>query len=398
MSTQTPTTIEISNNIIAQLETQLGQSLRFLPKSFHRVMAKALAGVFILLYKYIGFGILQTFVRTCSSKDTIINGQVVNPLVEWGRQIGVGDPVSATRAELLIDVTVLNQVGTLNAGSQLVGTINGVTYLTLNSVLLDAPVVQVLVRAQADQSGGNGSGAIGNLDAGDQLTFANALPDVDRTATVDSQVVTGANAEDLEVYRQRVLDRFQKRPQGGALSDYELWGERVAGIINIFPYRSDCPGQVDAYVEATQESSGSPDGIPTTAQLEAVLDAFTFDENDRATRKPVGALANTFPITRLAYDVRVIGLTVDNQPDIQAQIEAGTAEYFLQRGPFIIGLSVPPNREQVSRASVTGVVDAIVSANGGTFANLVLTRNALNIITETLGIGEKAKQNSITFI
>ncbi len=280
MSLTTPTTKAINDNIIAQLEASLNQTIPLLPKSFMRVLAKALAGVFILLYKYGGFTFLQIFVQTASDKETTVNGVVLKPLTEWGRLIGVGDPVAATNAELLIDITVTNQVGSLNSGSQLVSTDNGVTYITIGAVLLNAPIVQATIRAVSDQSDGGGKGVIGNLDPGNtSVSFANPLPNVARNVLVDSQVTTGANAESTEAYRQRIIDRFQKRPQGGALADYEIWGEEVAGIINIFPYTSDCPGQVDVFAEATVESSGNPDGIPTPAQLQAVLDSIELDEN-----------------------------------------------------------------------------------------------------------------------
>ena len=52
MSLSTPTTQEVGDNIIAQLEASLNQSIPLLPKAFVRVLAKALAGVFILLYKF----------------------------------------------------------------------------------------------------------------------------------------------------------------------------------------------------------------------------------------------------------------------------------------------------------------------------------------------------------
>ena len=126
----------------------------------------------------------------------------------------------------------------------------------------------VNARAVSDQSNSGGRGSIGNLDAGSIISFANPLGSVQRDAVVVSQVVTGANGETWDAYRQRVLDRFQKRPQGGAAADYELWGEEPPGIIAVYPYRSDCPGQVDVYVEATADSSGNADGIPTAAQLQ----------------------------------------------------------------------------------------------------------------------------------
>lgn len=398
MSLQTPTTKQISDNIIAQLEASLNQTIPLLPKSFLRVLAKALAGVFVLLYKYGGFMFLQVFVRTASASDTTVNGQIVNPLTEWGRLIGVGDPAPATNAELLINITVENQTGVLPSNTQLVNTTNGVTYITIGSVPLTAATVQATIRAASDQAGGGGAGAIGNLDLGAIVSFANPLANVARNAVVVDEIVTGADGESIDAYRERIIDRFQKRPQGGAYADYEIWGEEPAGIINVYPYTSDCPGQVDVYVEATPESSGDPDGIPTNAQLQEVLDSIELDQDGRATRRPANALANTFPITRTGFDVRVTGIQVDNLAQVQQTITQAIEEYFLDREPFIEGLSILPRRDRITRSAVGGVVDDIVSANGGIFSSVIVSLNNVNLEIYSLGIGEKAKAATVTFI
>lgn len=397
MSLTTPTTDAISANIIAQLEAALNQTIPLLPKSFNRVLSKALAGIFIILYKYGGFTFLQMFVRTASAKETVVNGVALVPLTEWGRQVGVGDPVPATHAELLVEITVENQTGSLPSGTQFLNTTNGVTYLLIGIVVLDAPTKQATIRAASDQTGGGGAGAIGNLEPADIVSFVNPLPNVARDAVVISQVTTGANAEGTEIYRQRVLDRWQKRLQGGAYADYEAWGEEEAGIVNVYPYTSVHPGQVDVYVEATVASSGDPDGIPTPAQLQAVYDIIELDSNGLANRRPANALHNTFPITRTAFDVAVSGLAVDNPAEVQANITTAIEEYFLSRAPYIIGLTVPPRLDRVTESGVGGVVDDIVTAVGGIFQTVALTQSAFPIEVYTLGIGEKAKLGVITF-
>ena len=400
MSLPTPTTKEINDNIIAQLEATLNQIIPLLPKSFLRVLARVLAGVFILLYKYAGFIFLQIFVQTASAKDTIVNGVVINPLKFWGRLIGVGDPVAATNAEMLIDITVENQVGQLDSGTQLINADNGVTYITIGAILLNTPVAQGTIRAVSDQSGGGGAGAIGNLQPGDTVSFANPLANVARNAVVVIQTVTGANGESTEAYRQRVIDRWQKRLQGGALSDYEAWGEEEAGIINIYPYTSDFPGQVDVYVEATVASSGSADGIPTTAQLEAVLDSINFDDAGLASRRPANALANTFPITRTGFDCRVLDLVADTLATVQAQIQQAVEEFFLESEPFIEGLSIPPRLDRITRSSLIGLVGDIVAAANGSFTTTTFTQAGLGGSLESyvLDQGEKAKlSNPVVF-
>lgn len=392
MSLDTPTTQQINDNIIVQLEASLNQSIPLLPKSFLRVLARTLSGVFILLYKYAGFMHLQQFVRYASFKETTINGVKLIPLVEWGLLIGVGEPATATAAELNISVIVETQGGILEQGAQLVNPDTGVIYLVVSSVSLNAPVVSATVRAA-----GEGIGAIGNMAEGATLSFANPLSNVARDTEVINAVATGADAESEKAYRQRVLDRFQKRPQGGAYADYEQWGEEAAGILNVYPYTADCPGQVDVYVEATPESSGNADGIPTEAQLQSVLDAINYDREGLASRRPANALVNAYPIKRLGFEVIVTGVEVDNIADATAQIEQAIKEYFLSREPYILGLSVLPRRDRVTRSALGGVVDDIVSARGGIFSAVILRLNGENVELYTLNIGEKAKAAEVTF-
>ena len=400
MALQTPTIADINANIIAQLEATLNQTIPLLPKSFNRVLAKALAATFIILYKYGGSIFLNVFVATASAKDTSIFGITINPLTFWGRLIGIGDPVPATNAELLIDITVENQTGSLPAGSQLLNSGNGVTYITLASVLLDAATVQATIKAVSDQVGGGGAGTIGNLEPADIVSFANPLPNVARDAVVDSQVVTAADAESTAAYRQRIVDRFQARPQGGAYSDYRIWGEEVAGIVNIYPYTSADPGEVDVYAEATEASSGDPDGIPTSAQLQAVADSIELDDAGLASRRPANAFVNVFAITRTAFDTSISDLLVDNLAQVQADIEAALVDFYLAAEPFVDGLTIPPRKDRITRSALIGLVEDIVTAANGTFTTVTFNKTGIGGSTELyiLQEGEKAKSQTVSFI
>lgn len=400
MSLETPSIAQLNDQITAQLQASLNQTIPLLPKAFLRVLAKTFAAVFILLYKYCGFMFLQWFVKYATVEETEINGVLVSPLKEWGRLIGVGDPTPATNAELEIEIIVENQIGTLPVNAQLISSKNGVTYITLSAVLLDAPTKTVEVRAVADQAGGGGAGVVGNLDPGDVLSFANPLANVSRNAEVNSQTVTGANEESVDVYRQRIIDRFQKRPQGGAYSDYELWGEEAAGIINVYPY-TGAPGQVDVYSEATVASSGSPDGIPTAAQLQAVLDLINLDSAGLASRRNANAFVNSYPITRLGFDVVVVGITgVADLAQVQSDIESVLTDYFVTREPFIPGLSIPPRKDTISRVTISALVEDVVTAAEGffTYATFDLTGQVGALPAYILGEGEKAKLVDVTFV
>lgn len=397
MSLQTPTTAELNSTIVAQLEVAFAANISFLPRSFCRTLAKIVAGATIILYKYAGFIFLQMFVQWASAKTTTINGKKVVPLVEWGRLVGAGDPVEATRWKGEVDVTVLEQVGSLAAQTQLVNVSTGVTYLTLSEVLLDASVVTVPLRASGDQDLNGGRGTIGNLDVGNVISFVNPVPEVVSDVVVSATTEQGADAEAVEVYRQRVIDRFRAQPQGGALIDYKFWGEEVAGIINVYPYRGD-PGEVDVYSEATPESSGNEDGIPTAAQLEAVKDNIELDSGGLASRRPVNAFVNSLPISRTPFDVAVSSLQVENEDDVKSQIGLALDQYFLSREPFIAGVSLGRRKDRITRSAVAGAVQDVVNANDGVFSGISL--DSPGGVTEVYSLqeGEKAKTGNVTYL
>lgn len=395
MSLQTPTISDVNANIIAQLEASLGQTIPILPKSFSRVLAKALAAVFVLLYKYAGWMFLQLFVAHASFDETTINGKVIRPLVEWGRLIGVGDPTPATRAQLTIDVTVESQTGNLKAGSLLLRESTGVIYSVVSAVPLDAATVTATVQAVDDDQGNFGTGTIGNLEVGDTLSFANPLPYVAREVTVASVVTTAAEAETETNYRSRVIRRFQRKPQGGAYADYQAWAEEVEGIINAYPYTGE-PGEVDLYAEATVASSDA-DGIPTADQLTAVQDSILLDDEGIASRRPVNDAVNVLPITRVGLDVSVASLVVDDSATVQSDIEDAVDEHLRTLEPFIVGLSVLPRNDRALVSDIGGIVSDVVRAAGGTFGAVTMSQNNSTILSYTLQQGEKAKLGSITF-
>lgn len=397
MSLSTPTTSEVSDNILGQVETSLSQTVPLLPKAVLRVLAKTLAGVYVILYRYAGWTFLQLFVSTASWRETVVNGRTIRPLVEWGRLGGVGDPVPATRAELLVDVTVEELGGTLPAGSQLLFPGTGVIYLTTSAIALDAATKQVTIRASSDPEGNGGAGAIGNLEAGDVVSFASPLAGVARDAVVSSQVTAGADGESEDAYRARVLQRFQRPPQGGAYADYRAWGEEEAGILNVYAYTGDLPGEVDVYVEATVASSGSEDGIPTSAQLDAVQDRIDMDDAGLATRRPANAAVNVLPISRVAFDVSVSGLLAPDLPAAQDAIRDALDEYMRSREPYIVGLSVPPRRDRITESAVAGVADEAARLAGATITTVELQLGGIPTIAFTLGRGEKAKLGNATY-
>lgn len=397
MALETPTTKEIQDSIVNQVIASTSPVTTILPRAFTRFFAKVFAGVFMLVYKYAGWMFLQIFVRTASFQETVVLGQRITPLIEWGRLIGVGDPTPATQAELLLDITVTNQTGSLPAGTQAVSNKNGITYILLSPVTMDAALKQGTFRAASDIDGGTGGGEVGNLDPLDIVSFVNPLANVERDMVVDSVTTAGTDAETEAVYRQRVIDRFQQQPQGGAGVDYVIWGvsaEPEGTVVNIYPYTGD-DGFVDVYVEAS--TAIDPDGIPTQAVLDAVEQAITFEDGAQ-TRKPINAYLNVYPITRDDYTVNVLGMDVSDPTTVEDLITDALEAYFLEREPFIDGVIPLPRKDRIQVNNIRSIVDSFVTAAGGTFSDVTLFLGVTQIPSEvSLGFGQKTKTTTVNF-
>jgi uncharacterized phage protein gp47/JayE len=336
------------------------------------------------------------FVATASCREVTLLGKTVRPLVEWGRLIGVGDPDAAQPAGLTVTITVTNQVGSLAAGAQLLNSDTGVTYATTATVLLDAPTKTVTIEAIADQSGGGGAGAIGNMDPSDILPFANPLANVARDTVVLTLDSTGTDEQSETSYRQEVVDRFQKRPQGGAKVDYDAWGRIAEGVATIFPYQADDAGEVDVYVLA--ETSVNPDGIPPGSLLTEVFDEIEKDVLGLASRRPVGAFVRTLAITRTAFDVTILDLDPDTSGN-KAAATAAMEAYFFNRAPFVDGLTPPPRADSITLTEITAELVRALSPLSATFASaqFELSSGSIPLTIYTLDKGETAKADAVLF-
>lgn len=379
------TTEQVYQQIIAQLEASLGQSIPFLPRSFIRVLAKAFAAVYIQLYKYADWQFLQLFVTRATNEPTEILGRTVRPLTEWGRLVGAGGRIAATPARLSVLVEVEQDGATLPAGAQLRGVANQALYRVESATLLEEPSTVVPVVAVEPGTGGNSAD-------NSTLEFVNPLATVGPLASVLETTATGSDAETVDDYRQRILDRFQRRPQGGAYADYAEWAGDVPGVRRVFPYTGQ-PGRVSIYIESATES----DRVPTQAQLNAALEAIELDEDGLATRRPANAFPDVLPVTVSAFVVTVTGLDVESEAEVQADIANALAGYFAAREPFIVGLSIPPRLDRVVTSAVSSLVEQIVADAGGIVTSVAVTRQGQPFSAYVLGEGELARLQAVNY-
>lgn len=114
---------------------------------------------------------------------------------------------------------------------------------------------QVNVQVECTQSG-----IIGNVPNGSINLVAQAGFD---SVTNSTTVTAGADKEDDDTYRARILDRKRHPERGGTVADYKIWAESVDGVATAFVLpRNRGNGTVDIVIN-------SFNGIPSSAVVQA---------------------------------------------------------------------------------------------------------------------------------
>ena len=388
------TIAEIRDLLIAAFQQEFNGVLRILPRSFIKIFASVIAGIFIVLYKMIGWVFLQLFPETAYWKEVSVLGFRIRPLVKWGVLIGVGVPRTGTQWKGKITVEVTDPNTSLNAGAQLKSELTGRIYITDNLTALESETVLIDVTC-------NDNGTAGNLEAGDILNFVSPLGNVKKAASVTETTSDGTDAETEGDYRYRVVNRYRMQPQGGSLADYRIWASEVPGVLNTYPYNDDdSPAGVLLFVSGNP--SVFPDRIPSAALLVQVGESCTYSpDTGRATRKPMtaildpdydGAYANIRPVTIIDFDIYIYGLSGIPISDFAGIVRPAIEDYFLGREPYIRGLSDDNNRiNVVSRNNVSSTVDQIALSVKAEFDAVSMNRAGNQEATYTLGRGELSR-------
>jgi len=211
--------------------------------------------------------------------------------------------VPASFAAGLVDVTGTTGV-VVPAGTQLQRS-DGAGYTTTADATLVAGAAEVPVVAVE-------AGAAGNADAATRMAFVAPVPGVATAALVKAGGLTqGADREDDEALRGRVLARIQQPPMGGARSDYEAWALQVPGVTRAWVYPlENGPGTVVVRFVRDGDAGLIPDAAEVTAVQEYIDDL-----------RPVCAQVTVEAPTQAA-----LNLTIQLTPNTSAVRAAVTAE------------------------------------------------------------------------
>lgn len=202
-------------------------------------------------------------------------------------------------------------------------------------------------------------GMAGNLASGAPLSAVNPVPGVDSHVVTSAAISGGADVEDIERLRDRVLANLRQPPMGGNNYDYVAWAKAVSVDIT------------RAWTFAHEDGIGSvtlrfvcenlPDPMPTPTMISAVQ---TYIDNLRAAGLR-SFTADTFTPMPLNLVFTQLG---PNTADVHAAIEAEIKD--LIRRTYTPGGTLPLSqlREAISRA--TGEYDHVMTlASNLTFSN-----------------------------
>jgi len=368
-----PTTQQIFDDNLANYQSELNQIVPPMDVAFLRVQSGVEAGNFTILYKY-GFD---------AAKQALAISATAEGLTQLGQEYGIPrNP--AVAAQLTVDLPGVDPT-LIPISTQFVGNDNGVVYQSLSAIVTDGGVAVIPVIALT-------VGVQGNLNIGQTMGIVSPVAGATTTATISSVDVVGAEEEDLELWRNRILSRIQTPPQGGATTDYRAWSKEVSGVKEAYPYALPQPGDIQVYIEVTSDID--PDGIPPQAILDDVEYSIIYDENGLQTRMPLNVdLLSVLPIYRTQFYLQISGLVVDNEAVVKENISIAVDEYFRNKKPYIQGLDLISKKNDIITDTDAGcIVNGVVTAAGGSVESVAFGLSSTTFLPKyILGVGELAK-------
>jgi hypothetical protein len=387
-----PTTKEIKDQNLANYESKLNQTSPLADKAFLRVQSAVEALIFTILYKYGADRARQALAITATGDGLKLHG----------------DELDVVKVAAVATVLTFELPGTdttvIPAGTDFIGDSNGVRYFSDSSATITGGVATITATAETP-------GVAGNLNVSDTLSLGTQIAGAENTATVTVIETTGAEEETEESFRTRIL--FAKRATSGGnnSTDYKTWSEEVAGVKRAYPFSGkffgsvldSFPGDRTIYIEAV--TSVHPDGIAPGSLLDSVREAINTNSETSRSRPLLGlsdATLDIRSISRRPFYVNVINLDVDAgvETQVKADIEAALTTYFLTITPFVDGIDLPQERNDlITDVSLSAVVQSAITDSGGSVddVDFGIVPAVFTDISYRLDPGELAKLGSVTY-
>lgn len=382
MSVTIPTLQDLEDQIMNSYATEFGISVDDLGDTF-KIDAKVTAALLYPFYLTTG-RIENNIFPDLADEDTLL--RYGNGLLGRGLK-------PATSGEYSVEVT--GTVGqTISAGTTFKSNDDskspGYLYVLDFDYTLTSETDSIQLRALT-------SGLKSSLIIGDQLTSTQPLTAIDDEIEVTATVTTPSDAEEIDSYREDVLEALRLEPQGGSPSDYRLWALDVAEVRTVYPYlKPNNIGDIDIYIEATEENSESIIGVPSQAIIDDVYKkpsggdaesgAIIYNESEGRGRKPVGIYSvDAYPVEPVSIDLEFTDLTnIAARDEIQSTVD----DYLYNIRPFIAGAaSLLDKNDILTVGQLISIVVGVLDEQGGTFSDLSMRVDSDLVNTYTFTYG-----------
>ncbi|MGY2732398.1 baseplate J/gp47 family protein [Sphingomonas sp. UYP23] len=306
-----PPLTQLIDQVLGDITVGLKSSTGLLRFSNMRVLGKALAKATSGLYGYLDWIAKQATPFTATGEF----------LIAWGALKGLSIK-AASSAVGTISFSGTNGA-TIPAGAALTRA-DGVAFITNAAVTITAGAGNVGITAAV-------AGSAGNAAAGTTMALSQAISGVNTSAPTLTGTSGGAEIEDIEAFRTRVLAKYSSPPQGGAQPDYVDWATSVSAVTRAWVRRNGMgPGTVTVYFMmdiAEAAHGGFPQGSDGVAALETRDIAATGDQLIVA-----DALYAVQPVTALVYAVapgqNIIGLSISGIAGASTATKAAVRDAF----------------------------------------------------------------------
>ena len=382
-----PTLSELYNQIVADFESELGESIPLFGKSFLRATAAVQAAKLWINYK------INAFVQKNSWVDTADPESMGGSLERFGRVKLNRNPYPATAGQYVVTVTgtigavipartiFKSNDNALNAGK---------LFILDNQYTLVAVSDSITLRALE-------IGIDSRLNIGNQLTSTTPISLVNSLAVVSSEAVEPFSSEEIEVYRRKIIESFQLEPQGGSSSDYRLWANEVQGVAQSYPFAvSGQVGQVNLFIEATIEDSTDGQGSASAGLLDDVKDNIELPISGVPARKPVGNIVNYLSVTPLEVNIEIAGFQ-GLTTDIENLIEGALTEEIAKIRPFVSAIDIVSKRNDTLNTNKI-ITTILTTIPGSVFGTITLEVDSVATASKTFAGGEIPFLNSVTYV
>lgn len=316
-----PTLPELIANIRADLNARF-ENDEILRRQDREVYARVQSAAVHTLYGYIDY-LARNLLPDLCDEDWLVRHAKLKRVTRK----------PAVQANGLVRFNDVTPGAEIKAGTVIERPADGYEYTTTATVKATGSELRVPVNAVTP-------GAAGNCDDEEVLYLVDPVSGVPSACAAES-LSNGIDAEDVEAWRARIIERWYWTPQSGADHDYETWAKEVPGITKAWTKRSILgPGTIAVIVATAEPDHPAPSSILAEQVKEYIVP-----------RAPVaGSGLFVIPVTE-----RSIHLTINLRPDNAKNRAAVTAEI----KSFLYREGEPSKTIEISRLS-----EAVSSATG----------------------------------